>query len=176
MCRPRFTAHGVCLLLWKQPTSGVPRRIVLIGPIGQIGPMRCGTRKSAVEGRCVPTRERVDILTRSVSEEGPATETSSACGPRWRRFDVALFFAPIGAMANSPGACSRFAVAAFARMRVGGGAWVYPRSGERGYVVGLLFRWLPAPWSARRRRATTQPSLGPDGATENSQGLAAGSV
>ena len=34
-----------------------------------------------------------------------------------------------------PVACSRFGVAAFARMRVGDDASVYPRSGERGYVT-----------------------------------------
>ena len=41
-------------------------------------------------------------------------------------------------------------VAAFARMRVGGDAWVYPRSGERGYVVALVV--LPKETAPARQR------------------------
>ena len=64
--------------------------------------MRCGTPKSTVEGRSGSTRERVDILTRSGSEEGPATETSSARGPRWRVLMLRIF-APVRARQISPG-------------------------------------------------------------------------
>ena len=43
---PQFRLTAQCLRLRagkKQPTSVVPRRILLIGPIRPIGPMRCGT-------------------------------------------------------------------------------------------------------------------------------------